>query len=479
MRPILRFLTLALLTSGAARALEAQTVTRRDLADTYLMVDRLAMQRGIPESERATWNRDFDRTTLAFFGGDFPRVLRSMHDLVARMVGDSAPASPTRQLLAIRPMVVPRISQQSGASTVTARLTVMYAEPNAPERALVVRLRSPSGAVMFARWATIPAGAAAGTVVDVALDATSMRNETGRYVVEVRLEGAAFPLEAPAYAADFVVSERRTQILREAEALRPDIDAQSRASIRARAALLVDDPDPSNSAQFIADPVQLSRALNGELASASQHGSAYRNSVGDTWRVLAVGASSIPMRLYVPRHKASEAKAVVIALHGAGADENMFFEGYGAGVLRDLAELGGFITASPATTEFLRAPGALDTLLATLEREQSIDRARVYVIGHSMGGAATLRLASEQRQSVRAAVVIAGAGQTPTDGQMAPTLFIGAETDLVIPVTRVRASYDAAKAAGAPVEFVQADGWGHTLVVGAWLGDAVRWLFAH
>lgn len=479
MRTVLRLLILALLTSGAARALDAQAVTRRDLAEAYLLVDRLAMQRGIPETERAAWNRDFDRTTLAFFGGDFPRVLRSMHDLVARMVGDSAPASPTRQLLAVRPTVVPRVSQQFRASTVMARLTVMYAEPNAPARRLMVRLRSPTGDISYAEWATIPAGAAAGTVVDVTLDAASMRAKAGRHAIEVVLEGAAFPLEVPAYAADFVVSERRAQTLREAEALRPDVDVQSRASIRARAALLVDEPDPSTSAQFIADPVQLAWALNGELAGAAQHGSAYRNSVGDTWRVLAVGASTIPMRLYAPRNRASEAKAVVIALHGAGADENMFFEGYGAGVLRDLAELGGFIAASPATVEFLRAPGALDTLLAVLEREQSIDRSRVYVLGHSMGGAAALRLATEQRQAVRAAVVIAGAGPTPADGQMSPTLFVGAETDLVIPVTRVRASYGAAKAAGAPVEFVQADGWGHTLVVGAWLGDALRWLFAH
>jgi predicted esterase len=157
----------------------------------------------------------------------------------------------------------------------------------------------------------------------------------------------------------------------------------------------------------------------------------------------------------------------------------MFLEGYGAGRLKALADSVGFILVSPETNAMIRDIAGFDSTLAMLEREYVIDRASIYVVGHSMGAAAAMRLASERRHVVRAAVLLAGVGVPPINGQMSPTLFIGAETDLVIPITRVRASYDAAVATGAVVEFRQADGWGHTLVVGTRLNEAVHWLFIH
>lgn len=106
-----------------------------------------------------------------------------------------------------------------------------------------------------------------------------------------------------------------------------------------------------------------------------------------------------------------------------------------------------------------------------------IDRNAVFVIGHSMGGAAAVKLASERRAAVRAAVVVAGVGAVPANGQMSPTLFIGAGADLVIR-RRVRAAYQQAVTAGALAEYQEAEGWGHTLVVGARIDDVVRWLFS-
>jgi len=98
------------------------------------------------------------------------------------------------------------------------------------------------------------------------------------------------------------------------------------------------------------------------------------------------------------------------------------------------------------------------------------------VIGHSIGGATAISIASQAREQIRAVVVMAGVGAVPAGGRVAPTLFIAGETDLVLPIARARATYDQFVAAGAPVEFEQADGWGHALIVGAHLERALRWL---
>jgi dienelactone hydrolase len=154
----------------------------------------------------------------------------------------------------------------------------------------------------------------------------------------------------------------------------------------------------------------------------------------------------------------------------------MFLEGYGHGRLRHLADSLGFLVASPNTVEFARDPATLDTLLAVVTRANSFDRRRVYVLGHSLGGGVTLRLAFQRRGDIRAAAIIAGAGTVPATQTVVPTLFLAAERDLVIPAARVQASYAALQSRGAPVTYWLAEGWGHTLVVGIALERALAFL---
>jgi predicted esterase len=473
--PFSRLLVLLLLLVPATLSAQASTVTRRDLADAYLMIDRIAMTRGLPPAQRDDWNRDFDRTTLAFFGGDFARVLRQMHDLTARMLGDSAPASPTRQLLALRLRTTPRVFTPRDSALQLA-VKVMYADSSSQSaRALTLRILRQDGTAVLTRELVIPDGAAAGSEHVVTLPASALGIDRGRYVAEAALAGAQLTLRAPLFAMNMSADSARAELGRMAALVEAKADPQVRATLRARLSLLADRPDENNSAQFLADPVALSDAMLQEIDAIDAGRDPYRRT-GDLWRVLKMPNGEVPLRLYVPpQARTGRAMPVVIALHGAGADENMFLEGYGAGRLRDLADSVGFVLLSPLTTAFVREPGTLDSALALMARSATIDRQRVYLIGHSMGGAATIRIASESREQIRAAVVLAGAGALAPGARIAPTLFIGAETDLVIPVTRVRAAYEQLHAAGAPVEFEQADGWGHTLVVGAQLERALRW----
>lgn len=477
MRPLVCFLLAVL--GAAPLGAQGSAVTRRDLAAAYLQVDHLAMTRGIPAERRAEWNRQFDRTTLAFFGGNFGRVLQEMHDLLARMVGDAAPASPTRQLLALRLDPGQRVLVTGRDRLLEVSTTVMYTDSSlAAPRTLTLRLRDAAGTVYATRSVEIPAGARAGQAVTVTMDVNTIINGVGRYRLEATLPGAQLLLATDLFVMAEPADVARARLERALGALPASADPQDIAALRARIALITETPDPANSAQFLADPAALVAAADAEARALAAGRKPYELRAGDYWRTITGPAGAVPVRVYAPREVALGARMpVVIALHGAGADENMFFEGYGAGRIRQLADSIGFILLSPNTTAFMRDPAALDSALAVLERLYVIDRHTVFVIGHSMGGAATLRFASERRALVRAAAVIAGAGAVPANGQMAPTLFLGAETDLVIPVTRVRASFEQAVAAGAVVEYQQADGWGHTLVVGARLDDVMRWLF--
>lgn len=72
---------------------------------------------------------------------------------------------------------------------------------------------------------------------------------------------------------------------------------------------------------------------------------------------------------------------VVIALHGAGGSENMFFESYGRGMAAKEALKRGWVFISPRT-----GATAVEDSLAWLTQVRMLKVGRLFVIGHSMGG---------------------------------------------------------------------------------------------
>ena len=246
--------------------------------------------------------------------------------------------------------------------------------------------------------------------------------------------------------------------------------AQAVASAKARAALLVDVPAPDRSAEFLSDPVRLAAEVTREVAALERGTNPYAGRRGDVWRVLrGDGGVLVPVRVVVPPSR--RPLGVLVALHGAGGDENMFVDAYGAGVTPRLAAEANLVLVSPATTAFARSPATLDSLLAVLGREHRIDATRVYLLGHSMGAGAAAKLAGERPQRVRAAACLAG-GAPVTVAGAPPVLFLGAALDPVIPASRVKAAA-AATPTGTYEERAQE---GHTLMVGGGVRRAVPWL---
>jgi poly(3-hydroxybutyrate) depolymerase len=209
--------------------------------------------------------------------------------------------------------------------------------------------------------------------------------------------------------------------------------------------LLVDTVSAERSAEFLAEPTALARAVTAEVAALEKGRNPYARREGDLWRSYrGTNGSTVPVRVIAPPGAASKSMGVLIALHGAGGDENMFAMAYGQGVAARLARENNLLFVSPATTPFMSSAVQFDSLMAVLGRDYRIDPARVYLMGHSMGAGAAARLVQERPQAIAAVACLAG-GSAVTAAGAPPMLFIGAALDPIIPAARVKAA-----AAGTP-----------------------------
>ncbi len=250
--------------------------------------------------------------------------------------------------------------------------------------------------------------------------------------------------------------------------------AQPLVSARSRASLLVDVPSTDRSAEFLFDPATLAAAVEKEVAALERGRNPYAKFSGDIWRSFK-GASGtiIPYRLVAAGAVAASSKPVPVlfVLHGAGGDENMFVDAYGAGVTPAMAKSNGMLLVSPATTPFSAAPESFDLLLVQLRTEYNIDTARVYVMGHSMGAGATAKLASQRPKAIAAAVCLAGGSPVKAEGAP-PMFFVGAQLDPIIPARNVKTAADATPGS----LYKELPNEGHTLMVANGVRMAIPWL---
>lgn len=111
------------------------------------------------------------------------------------------------------------------------------------------------------------------------------------------------------------------------------------------------------------------------------------------------------MRAHIPRafrgnpSQAPEA-TVVLAFHGAGGSENLFFEGYGRGLAVAEARRRGWIIVAPRLTD-TAARDALDWLTSV----RRLRVRQVFVIGHSLGGAYAVNTFSRGTRPAAAALM--------------------------------------------------------------------------
>lgn len=130
---------------------------------------------------------------------------------------------------------------------------------------------------------------------------------------------------------------------------------------------------------------------------------------GEHWLRVPIGRGTIDLRMLVPPIQAAPAKRpLVLALHGAGGSENLFFDGYGDGALiRACAQRGWFVVA-PRSGLF--GSPDLPALLAALAARWPIDPERVFLVGHSMGAGQAVAAAARSPSSFAAVAALGGGG---------------------------------------------------------------------
>lgn len=175
-------------------------------------------------------------------------------------------------------------------------------------------------------------------------------------------------------------------------------------------------------------------------------------------------------RIAFPKKTGPET-GVMIALHGAGGEADMFFESYGAGVWRKRAEAAGMIFASPTTSA--RAPAAV---LDWLETVREVEPKRVILVGHSMGGGAALSAAATLARKPDALVLLApAAGAFPPAVKGIPTLVCVGESEIMM----IRNMSDRLKTAAEATpngKYLTIPRAEHLMVAAESVGPAFDWL---
>lgn len=138
---------------------------------------------------------------------------------------------------------------------------------------------------------------------------------------------------------------------------------------------------------------------------------------------VPVGERAVSCRLFAPDVADGE-RPIVVALHGAGGSENLFFDGYGDGLCVELARQRGWFVVAPRNgMGFVDCAGLVDAL----SERFSIARGQVFVVGHSMGAMQAVSNVSRTPDRFRAVAPIAGGGRvTRSDDLMSVPFFVSA-----------------------------------------------------
>jgi predicted esterase len=158
---------------------------------------------------------------------------------------------------------------------------------------------------------------------------------------------------------------------------------------------------------------------------------------------------------------------VVVALHGMGGSENVYFDGYGNGIIPRLASERGWIVIAPRVEGPLGTgqPPPVPAILDELAKRYPIDPKRVYLVGHSMGAGHAIQLAQAEPKRYAAVAALGGGGRLTRPEAVKDVRFFVGCGKLDFALTGARALQKSLDEAKAPVALKEYDDVEHLLVV--------------
>jgi poly(3-hydroxybutyrate) depolymerase len=230
----------------------------------------------------------------------------------------------------------------------------------------------------------------------------------------------------------------------------------------------------------------------------------FAKKTGDFKRHYALDTANevLPYHMYVPTtYSGSKAFPLIVALHGLGGTEDSFFDGYEK-KLPALAEQHGYIVAAPlgyrvdgsygwglgnppndATTKRVQDLSEQDVMqvLAHAKQQYKIDESRIYLMGHSMGGIGTWKIAAKYPDIWAAIAPFSGNGQVATIERFKhiPEFVVHGDNDPTVPVSGSRTMVAKMKELGVEVTYIEVPGGNHGSVVAPNIGNALDFFDAH
>lgn len=189
---------------------------------------------------------------------------------------------------------------------------------------------------------------------------------------------------------------------------------------------------------------------------------------GEFWLAVPTGKTSTVIRIRIPpKLEDKKSVPVVVALHGMGGSENLYFDGYGNGIVPRLAAERGWLVVAPRAGGGLGAGPAPDVpaILDELAKRYPIDPKRVYLVGHSMGAAHAVELAQRNPGRYSAVAALGGGGRlTKPEALKGVRFFVGCgKEDFALPTAT--ALHKGLTAAGASATLKEYEDVEHLLIV--------------
>ncbi|MFQ3611932.1 MAG: alpha/beta fold hydrolase, partial [Fimbriimonadales bacterium] len=196
---------------------------------------------------------------------------------------------------------------------------------------------------------------------------------------------------------------------------------------------------------------------------------------GDYWMATSYASGTYYFRLYLPRQfQAGKPIPLVVALHGAGGNEHLFFEGYGLGqVLKEAEKYGWAVIAPRTSTSLNHVWGAMEAAQKLIP----VDPERVYLMGHSMGGAQSFAVLAQRPERFRAVAIFAGAGQPTNLPKDLPIFMTVGAQELTFLMNNIQTAYRRLQAMELQrLEYREYPACEHLMIVREALPDACAFL---
>jgi len=384
---------------------EAQSATSRyELGVRTRALERAWMNGGAAGLERRKAALPFiESAVMGFFSGNYGQVGMTLAEARARLDGAEGANPLDRFSMA----VVPRLVDVTRPD-VLLNVGSFYDNGWAGDLTLVARWKDRELAIVPSSM-TAPVGNKYPEALTLKLD--GLPKDEGDYDVDVELRSGSWSLVRTVRVSRARALESRLAALGAAEgktAEMPAIEATSfprwLATLRAWAGLPAADSRPTRRAASAETEIRATEWL-GWAEDAMKRGAGAKSPPpgSDVW--ISVGEQGrTAVRVSVPATKPGVAVPLVLALHGAGGSENMWFDAYGDGKIVELCRTRGWLLASPG----MSGVGDLSSVVDAIAERWPVDRRRVLIVGHSMGAAAGQAFLRSKPTAARAFAALGG-----------------------------------------------------------------------